>query len=462
MHRSERLFKVALVISAVAISLIVGEVSLTILNSCPYPATVGHTRSENASLYGWGFGPGESIRIRNPDTRGDFTSIANSRGWRDKERKPGKLNGTYRILALGDSVTFGIVPAERIYSRILEEKLKSAGYEAEVITIGYGEWGTDQELEALLHDGIRYRPDLIVLQFSSNDISEIVAYWKNSKPFYYVLNGDGTLIRDTNPLFNSATPDSSAHLKEKIKNFVFHSAICRCLYRLKLIVEFEKPFPVAGGVVYKPTQKKIMQLQIILPFAKANEEFLKYLKQNMDKPLSSTELDKVIERSQLAGSREMILRVLEQIWFDEYWNADRFYPAADDKRSFGWRLYFKLVEEIQRIAVENGAKLVLFSATDMEAYEWDTSRFRVANDDETKRVYLQPNELLREFAQEKGIGFIPQRRKYLRWRNDGHPNIAGNEAMASDIFDYLTTDFARDLKPFQNRQIEKATVFSLD
>jgi len=41
--------------------------------------------------------------------------------------------------------------------------------------------------------------------------------------------------------------------------------------------------------------------------------------------------------------------------------------------------------------------------------------------------------MIEEFAIRHGIGFIPQKRKYLRLRNDPHPSALGNEAIADDM-----------------------------
>jgi lysophospholipase L1-like esterase len=84
---------------------------------------------------------------------------------------------------LGDSVTFGaIVPAKKNYTRVLGDKLINNGYNVEVINIAYGGWGTDQELEALINEGLRFKPNLIIVQFCKNDITDN-AY------FYYASEG---------------------------------------------------------------------------------------------------------------------------------------------------------------------------------------------------------------------------------------------------------------------------------
>src|SRR2546428_6902846 len=93
----------------------------------PRPATIGHTASLNAQLYGWGFSPGEEILLGNPDTGEVYRSVANNHGWRDLDRTFANPDGKYRILVLGDSVTFGpVVPDDKTYTRILANKLQAA------------------------------------------------------------------------------------------------------------------------------------------------------------------------------------------------------------------------------------------------------------------------------------------------------------------------------------------------
>src|SRR6202521_5424036 len=69
----------------------------------------------------------------------------NSQGLRDKEYTLRKPSGTYRVMMLGDSTTFGWgVPVDATVAKILEQKLNAAdlGRSFEVVNAGVGNYGT--------------------------------------------------------------------------------------------------------------------------------------------------------------------------------------------------------------------------------------------------------------------------------------------------------------------------------
>ncbi|MGR9106723.1 MAG: SGNH/GDSL hydrolase family protein [Gammaproteobacteria bacterium] len=95
----------------------------------------------------------------------------NSRGCRDREYSLEKPEGIFRILALGDSFTFGMgVEAEDTYPKQLEEILNGKGYPVEVINcavVGYDMW---QHKVALREKALVYHPDLVMLGIFVNDL----------------------------------------------------------------------------------------------------------------------------------------------------------------------------------------------------------------------------------------------------------------------------------------------------
>lgn len=95
----------------------------------------------------------------------------NSRGCRDIEFSAEKPDGVFRILALGDSFTFGMgVESEATYPKQLEQILRGKGYSVEVINcavIGYDMW---QYTVALEEKVLAYHPDLITLGVFVNDL----------------------------------------------------------------------------------------------------------------------------------------------------------------------------------------------------------------------------------------------------------------------------------------------------
>ena len=82
-----------------------------------------------------------------------------------------KASGTFRILVLGDSVTFGH-GAVHDYPSLLEPLLKQWRPEVDwqVWNLGVPGYNTGQELAQLLELGPAYQPDLVVVGFFINDI----------------------------------------------------------------------------------------------------------------------------------------------------------------------------------------------------------------------------------------------------------------------------------------------------
>jgi len=162
---------------SIAFCLVVAELVLRFV----FPirvVTIGLQDAPKADRYGWALKPHQLIRILDPDTGAVYTDYANSEGWRDRERTIERRPNTLRILVIGDSVTYGaIVGQADTYTAILERKLQAKGVDAEVINISYGGWGTDQELEALTLEGLSYKPDLVILQFSTNDPADVGYFW---------------------------------------------------------------------------------------------------------------------------------------------------------------------------------------------------------------------------------------------------------------------------------------------
>lgn len=100
----------------------------------------------------------------------------NSDGFRDYEYPKKKAPGTYRIVMLGDSITLGWgVAFEDTFSKRIEKKLNEMAGDTkfEVINTGIGNYNTFMELELLKSKGVKYDPDLIVLNYYIND-AEII------------------------------------------------------------------------------------------------------------------------------------------------------------------------------------------------------------------------------------------------------------------------------------------------
>ena len=104
---------------------------------------------------------------------GDVLVTYNERGLRDRPILP-KAEGEYRILALGDSVTFGWgVAQDQIFPVRLEQLLQNRLQRpVRVINSGVGGYNTVQEVTYFKQEGITFQPDLVMLTYVQNDIEE--------------------------------------------------------------------------------------------------------------------------------------------------------------------------------------------------------------------------------------------------------------------------------------------------
>jgi hypothetical protein len=88
----------------------------------------------------------------------------NALGMRDRPHAVEKAPGTFRIVVLGDSYMEAYqVPLEASLPYMLQERL--AARRVEVLNLGVGGYGTAQQLLTLRDEGLRFRPDLVVLAF---------------------------------------------------------------------------------------------------------------------------------------------------------------------------------------------------------------------------------------------------------------------------------------------------------
>ena len=98
----------------------------------------------------------------------------NNLGFRDpRNYELQKAPGTFRILVLGDSVTFGHGAVyETTYPYLLEARLEAwrPDVKWEVWNLGVPGYNTGQELAYLRDVGARYDPDLVIVGFYENDL----------------------------------------------------------------------------------------------------------------------------------------------------------------------------------------------------------------------------------------------------------------------------------------------------
>lgn len=100
----------------------------------------------------------------------------NSLGLRERELPELRPPGTYRVLFMGDSVTFGLgVPLEETFVRALEKELNGQGLppRVETLNLGYPGQNLVTEFKELKTRGAVYEPNLVVWVFFPNDMENV-------------------------------------------------------------------------------------------------------------------------------------------------------------------------------------------------------------------------------------------------------------------------------------------------
>lgn len=387
---------IVMIVTSVACLLIVELLLRIFLPIHLFVAGTGDvSTTPNAAVYGWGYAPGAKLSHADPDTQETFSSRANSGGWKDVEHQLGKRNGSVRILILGDSQTFGHVPMQDVYPRVLETLLGDAGFDAEVISMGYGGWGTDQALVALKRSGLSYEPDIVISQFSTNDLLENLA-----------LSG----------------------------------------------IEVQKPFrfQVANGELSMRTvqSRPVSWLKNLL--LKSHVVFYT----NNASWVLSERISRFISRFRREDKRQVEAKINK---FALGWNpTGPYFPFHMSERGdpgieAAWLLYEKLIEEMKRSSEQKRAIFLVFNGVEKGDLEYVKRTGRVVEDETGHDAilwdgkfypinYFRHVDRLKEIAGRIGMLLIPTNRFYTRFVNDGHANREGNRRMAEDIFDFLSTN----------------------
>jgi len=144
------------------LALALGEIMLRLLGYHGVPmSTISNVIMVDDPILNWRITPNSERR------EGRIIYHFNSEGFRDTEHAIQNEAGRKRIIVLGDSVTVGYgVASEDIFSSVLQKRLNET---VEVINISAGGLNTPQEIHLFKLEGIKYQPDIVVLNFVLND-----------------------------------------------------------------------------------------------------------------------------------------------------------------------------------------------------------------------------------------------------------------------------------------------------
>jgi hypothetical protein len=135
------------------------------------PATGLGRLHRYSETYGWELRPGFL-----GEWGGKRTTV-NARGSRGEAHPYEKTPGRARVVMLGDSLAFGFQVAD---DETFSARIEAAG-RFDVVNLAVPGYGTDQALIRLEEEGLRYHPDVVVLNFCiENDLVDNV-----SSTFFY-------------------------------------------------------------------------------------------------------------------------------------------------------------------------------------------------------------------------------------------------------------------------------------
>ena len=160
---------VLLVSCALSILLIEGALRLFFIGSLFRPEFTNQLQLHPPHpTRGWAPAPGRTALIQTFEYHA-LVHI-NSKGLRDREHEYEPVSGVFRIAILGDSFMEGYhVEMEQSLPRRLERLL--ADRSVEVINLGVVSYGCGQEYLCLKEEGLKYKPDLVLLAFyAENDV----------------------------------------------------------------------------------------------------------------------------------------------------------------------------------------------------------------------------------------------------------------------------------------------------
>lgn len=157
-------------------------------------------------------------------------ATTNAQGWRDREHNYERAAGIRRVVAIGDSFTFGVeVDDGERFTDLLPQRIERL----EVVNLGVAGYGTGQELRLLETEGVRYRPDVVILTICVNNDFDDIAHeriYSWPKPSYSLDGGELQLRK----------PSISTDIRLRESSYLFEF-----LYQ-RVLTAYDKPRLSAG------------------------------------------------------------------------------------------------------------------------------------------------------------------------------------------------------------------------
>jgi len=123
-----------------------------------------------------------------------FVVVQDRYGLRGAEHPLQRPSGKYRVLILGDSFTEGVHVGE---DDVFSARLESMNRQIEALNAGVGGYGTVQEYLYLISEGRKFKPDLALVMFFDNDLTDnCLSYYAGfgSRPYARLMDGEVEIV----------------------------------------------------------------------------------------------------------------------------------------------------------------------------------------------------------------------------------------------------------------------------
>jgi hypothetical protein len=187
--------------------------------------------------FGWALRPGVSGWFTEEGR--SFVQI-NSAGQRDREHALDKPDDVYRIAVLGDAYSEAMhVRLEDTYWAQLPARLESCGFRPgkriEVLNFAVANYGTTQAYLVLERTAVRYRPDLVLLQFDNgNDVRDnSYALEPDRHQPFFRLDAQGGLQLDGSFTARLAQAKHAPFAGETLRKLKDHSRVLQLASRAR-------------------------------------------------------------------------------------------------------------------------------------------------------------------------------------------------------------------------------------
>lgn len=207
------------------------------------------------------FKPNSSFRlVSSKPGEYDVGVHINNVGFRGRDINPVKGPGVFRILAVGDSFTFGVgAEDDRTIPALTERFLREKGMNVEVINAGFGHYSPVLHYLRIRDEYLEYNPDLVLLFF---DFSDLADDWRAERSLIY--DGAGNIVR-CDPRYINGRYDWWLAMRS-------HSRLCAYIHnKLFRTIEKIRILGLAGYIKGKFEGKRAKAL-IVAKEASANEE----------------------------------------------------------------------------------------------------------------------------------------------------------------------------------------------